>query len=224
MTLFPGANLGPYEIVALLGKGGMGEVYRARDTRLNRVVAIKVLPAELSADPQRRQRLEQEARLVSSLSHPHICMLLDVGHQSGIDYLVMEHLEGEPLSARIAKGPIPVDQVLRYGSEIADALAKAHRSGIIHRDLKPANIMLTKSGAKLLDFGLARWSKLASDTQAALSKLPTETDRLTEPGTILGTWQYMAPEQLEGKDADARSDIFALGAVIFEMATGRPAF
>jgi serine/threonine protein kinase len=223
MTVPAGTKLGPYEITDAIGKGGMGEVYRARDTRLDRVVAIKVLPAELSADPERRQRLDHEARIISSVSHPNICMLLDVGHQAGIDFLVMEYLEGETLQRRLDRGALPLDQVLRYGSEIADALGKAHRGGIVHRDLKPGNIMLTKSGSKLLDFGLARLVK-HSPLDIAQPDLPTATRRLTEEGVLLGTWQYMAPEQLEGQDADSRSDIFSLGSVLYEMATGQPAF
>ena len=222
--LSAGTKLGPYEVTGPAGKGGMGEVYRARDTRLDRTVAIKVLPAELSSDSQRRQRFEMEARVISRVSHPHICNLLDVGHLDGVDYLVMEYLEGENLQQRIDKGALPLDQVVRYGSEIAEALNAAHRQGIVHRDLKPGNIMLTKSGSKLLDFGLARLTKDPSAIQADVTHLAAQTTRVTEEGTILGTWQYMAPEQLEGRDADARSDIFALGAVMFEMAAGRPAF
>src|SRR5499427_8845978 len=221
MPLASGTRLGPYEIVEPLGAGGMGEVYRARDTRLERTVAIKVLPQEFSADLFRRQRFEREAKTISNLNHPNICTLHDIGLQNGIDYLVMEYVEGETLEKRLEKGPLPTDLLLRHSMEIADALEKAHRSGVVHRDLKPGNIMLTKSGAKLLDFGLARLVELPSNDQAGWSKLTTEGDRLTEPGTILGTWQYMAPEQLDGKDADARTDIFSLGVVIFEMATGR---
>jgi Tol biopolymer transport system component/predicted Ser/Thr protein kinase len=204
----------------------MGEVYRARDTRLDRSVAIKVLPSHLSTDPERRQRLEREARAVSSLNHPHICTLHDIGHQDGIDFLVMEYLEGETLDRRLTKGPLHTEQVLRYGVEVADALDKAHRQGIIHRDLKPGNIMLTKSGAKLLDFGLAKLRQPRSRAVLAnLSALPTERGSpLTGEGTILGTFQYMAPEQLEGKEADARTDIFAFGTVVYEMATGKKAF
>ena len=224
MPLSLGNKLGPYEILAPLGAGGMGEVYRARDTRLERTVAIKVLPSHLSADSIHKQRFEREAKTISHLNHPHICVLYDVGHQDGIDYLVMECVEGETLAKRLEKGPLPLEQVLKYGAQIADALDRAHRAGIIHRDLKPGNIILTQSGAKLLDFGLARLIELPSVDPAGLSKLTTESDRLTEPGAILGTWQYMAPEQLEGKDADVRTDIFSLGAVIFEMGTGRPAF
>jgi serine/threonine protein kinase len=199
--LSTGTKLGPYEITGTAGKGGMGEVYRARDTRLDRTVAIKVLPAELSADSQRRQRFETEARVISKVSHPHICNLLDVGQLDGVDYLVMEYLEGETLQERIDKGAIPLDLVLRYGSEIAEALSAAHRQGIVHRDLKPGNIMLTKSGSKLLDFGLARLTKDTSTIQSSLTQLAAQTTRVTEEGMILGTWQYMSPEQLEGKDA-----------------------
>ncbi len=222
MALSPGMRLGSYEIVALLGAGGMGEVYRAKDRRLARTVAIKVLPAHLSVDPQRRQRFEREARAVSSLNHPHICTLHDIGQQDGVDFLVMEYLEGETLAERLSKGPLPLDQVLRYAIETADALDKAHRQGIIHRDLKPGNIMLTKSGAKLLDFGLAKMMKDPLPT--ALSELATEPGALTSEGSIIGTIAYMAPEQLEGKEADARSDLFGFGALVYEMATGRRAF
>jgi serine/threonine protein kinase len=200
----------------------MGEVYRARDTRLDRTVAIKVLPEHLSNNPQLRERFEREAKAISSLSHPHICSLYDIGHQDGVDYLVMEHLEGETLAHRLRKGTLPPGQVLQYAIEITDALDTAHQHGVIHRDLKPGNIMLTKSGAKLLDFGLAKMR--AAEAVSGMTALPTETTPLTGEGTILGTLQYMAPEQLEGKEADPRTDIFALGALIYEMATGRKAF
>jgi eukaryotic-like serine/threonine-protein kinase len=222
MALSPGTRLGPYEILSALGAGGMGEVYRARDTRLDRTVAIKILPAHLSSSPQIRERFEREAKAISSLSHPHICPLYDVGHQDGIEFLVMEYLEGEPLAQRLKKGPLAPDQVLRYAIEITDALDTAHRHGVIHRDLKPGNIMLTKTSTKLLDFGLAKVR--AAEAVASATVLPTQTTPLTAEGTILGTLQYMAPEQLEGKEADARTDIFALGEVIYEMATGRKAF
>ena len=223
MALAQGARVGPYEVLGVAGKGGMGEVYRARDTRLGRTVALKVLPAELSADSERRLRLEQEARVVSSLSSPHICTLFDVGHAEGFDYLVMEFLEGETLQQRLSSGPLSRDTVLRYGGEIAGALDAAHRIGVVHRDLKPGNIMLTRSGAVLLDFGLARFQRPVF-SQEKVADRPTETLRLTTEGTILGTWQYMAPEQIEGSDADARTDIFALGATLYEMATGQAAF
>ncbi len=222
MTLLSGSRLGPYEIVAPLGAGGMGEVYRARDTRLERPVAIKVLPEHRSSSPEVRQRFEREAKTISQLSHPHICALYDVGHQEGIDYLVMELLEGQTLAERLAKSPLPLDQALRCGIEIADALEKAHRQGIVHRDLKPGNVMLTSSGVKVLDFGLAK-ELGPTPSAAALTSLPTETP-LTEKGTLLGTVQYMSPEQLEGKDADARTDIFALGLLLYEMVTGEKAF
>jgi len=222
MTLAAGTRLGPYEIVSAIGAGGMGEVYKARDTRLERTVAIKVLPLHLSSSPEVRQRFEREAKTISQLSHPHICALYDVGHQDGTDYLVMEYLEGETLADRLAKGPLSLEQTLRYGVEIADALDKAHRQGIVHRDLKPGNVMLTKSGVKLLDFGLAKAMTPATQ-QSSLTALPTQQG-LTQEGTILGTFQFMAPEQLEGKEADARTDIFALGAVLYEMVTGKKAF
>ncbi len=222
MTLAAGSRLGPYEILSPLGAGGMGEVYRARDTRLGREVAVKVLPPGLTNSDQARQRFEREARTISQLSHPHICALHDVGRQDGVEYLVMELLEGQTLSERLAKGPLPLEQSLRYGTQIADALEKAHRQGIVHRDLKPGNIMLTGSGVKILDFGLAR-AIGPSPAAESLTGLPTETP-LTEAGTILGTVQYMAPEQLEGKEADARTDIYALGLVLYEMTTGRKAF
>src|SRR5947209_4718397 len=223
MGLTSGTKLGPYEIRTPLGAGGMGEVYRARDTRLERDVAVKVLPAKLSSDPSLRQRLEREAKAVSKLSHPHICTLHDIGHQDGVDFLVMELVEGETLEHRLGKGPLPPDQTIRYAVQIADALANAHKRGITHRDLKPSNIMLTKSGTKLMDFGLAKESGPVH-LEAALTEMTAEQSKLTVEGTIVGTFQYMAPEQLEGKEADARTDIFALGEVIYEMATGKPAF
>src|SRR5215471_11574032 len=226
MTLAVGTRLGPYEIQAPIGAGGMGEVYRARDSRLERIVAIKVLPPHLSSSEEMRQRFEREAKTISQITHPYICALYDVGREGETEFLVMEYLEGESLADRIARGPLPTEQLLRYGIEIADALDKAHRLGIVHRDLKPGNVMLTKGGVKLLDFGLAKLQagavKASSD-----SRLVTEMQAsrpLTERGTVLGTFQYMAPEQLEGKDADARSDLFAFGAVLYEMATGRKAF
>jgi Tol biopolymer transport system component len=223
MPLDPGTRLGPYEILSPLGAGGMGEVYRARDTRLGRDVAVKVLPEHLSSSPERRARFEREARSVSSLNHPHICALYDVGREGEIDYLVMELLEGETLAGRLTKGALPIAQVLHLGAQIADALDRAHRAGLVHRDLKPGNVMLTKSGAKLMDFGLAKGAGSAS-SPSALTASPTVTTPLTAEGTIVGTFQYMAPEQLEGKEADARSDLFALGALVYEMATGRRAF
>ncbi|PYX75451.1 MAG: hypothetical protein DMG72_07265 [Acidobacteria bacterium] len=224
MPLSSGTMLGPYEIQAAIGAGGMGEVYRARDTRLERTVAIKVLPAAFSHRPDLRKRLEREARTLSSLSHPHICDLYDVGQQDGVDFLVMEYLEGETLAHRLLKGPVAAEQLLKYGMQMADALDRAHRHGITHRDLKPGNIMLTKDGAKLLDFGLARMETQAVPVAETLIQLATEERKLTEEGVILGTFQYMAPEQLEGKEADSRTDIFALGAVLYEMATGKSAF
>jgi Tol biopolymer transport system component/tRNA A-37 threonylcarbamoyl transferase component Bud32 len=224
VSLAAGTKLGPYEVVAPLGAGGMGEVYRARDTRLNRTVAIKVLPAKMVSDVDSRQRFEREAKTISALQHPNICTLYDLGHQDGVDYLVLEFVEGETLEARLAKGPLPVEQVLRYSGEIAGALDKAHRQGIVHRDLKPGNIMLTKSGAKLLDFGLAKLQVDSAALSSALTEVTVADAKLTAAGMLVGTFQYMAPEQLEGKEADGRSDIFALGAVIYEMATGKAAF
>jgi len=265
MTLAPGARLGPYEIVAPIGAGGMGEVYKARDTRLERTVAIKILPAALAADPDFKARFEREARSISALNHPNICTLFDVGStpstgsagspqasslrlrsgQAGspqgaggpvVDYLVMEYLEGETLAARIERGALPLSDALKIATEIASALDKAHRLGIVHRDLKPGNIMLVKSGgprsdatqAKLLDFGLAKIGPVGALSGAAPTALATSprlaAQALTAQGTILGTFQYMAPEQIEGEEADARTDIFAFGAVLFEMLTGRRAF
>ena len=236
MGLTSGTKLGPYEIVSPLGAGGMGEVYRARDTRLDRTVAIKILPAHLSDSPEAKQRFDREARAISSLNHPNICTLYDVGHQDGTAFLVMEFLEGETLASRLARDPQSPDQVLKYGIEICEGLEKAHKTGVIHRDLKPGNIMLTKTGAKLMDFGLAKavtgpppstgltatldgtWTGGAGEGARA------SQDPLTARGTIVGTFQYMSPEQVEGKEADARSDIFALGAVLYEMATGKRAF
>jgi serine/threonine protein kinase/Tol biopolymer transport system component len=223
MSLAAGSKLGPYEIQAPLGAGGMGEVYRARDTRLERTVAIKVLSSHLSASAEVRQRFEREAKTISQLSHPHICALYDVGREGETEYLVMEYLEGETLAERLAKGPVPLEQTLRFGVQIADALDKAHRHGIVHRDLKPGNVMLTSSGVKLLDFGLAKALSPASST-IDLTALPTQAAPVTREGTIIGTFQYMAPEQVEGKEADARTDIFAFGCVIYEMATGKRAF
>jgi serine/threonine protein kinase len=202
----------------------MGEVYRARDTRLDRTVAVKILPSHLSENSEAKQRFDREARTISSLSHPNICSLYDVGHQDGIDYLVMEYLEGETLADRLRKGPLPVEQVLKYGIEICDGLERAHRSGVVHRDLKPGNIMLTKANAKLMDFGLAKASvtspAASSSTMVTLST-PAESHPLTAHGMVVGTFQYMSPEQVEGKEADVRSDIFSLGAVLYEMTTGK---
>ena len=223
MPLQFGTTLGPYEILSPIGAGGMGEVYKARDTRLDRTVAIKVLPEHVASDPDLKQRFEREAKTISSLNHPHICTLYDIGSQEGIDFLVMEFLDGETLAQRLQKGALPLDQALQYAIEIADALDKAHRQGVTHRDVKPGNIMLTKMGTKLLDFGLA---KLRDPKAAVISPSERETRRasLTGEGAILGTLQYMAPEQLEGKDADARTDIFAFGSIVYEMITGQEAF
>jgi Tol biopolymer transport system component len=223
MPIPSGTRFGPYEIISSAGAGGMGEVYRAKDTRLDRVVAVKVLPSELAHDPDKRQRFEREARTISTLSHPHICTLHDIGHQDGVDYLVLEYLEGQTLEKKLEKGSLPTQELLKYAIALADALDKAHRQGIIHRDIKPGNIMLTKSGVKLMDFGLAKLKSDAQPVADALTEM-TSDKKLTAEGTILGTFQYMAPEQLEGREADARTDIFAFGQVLYEMATGRPAF
>ena len=220
MALAPGTRLGPYEILSLVGAGGMGEVYKGRDTRLNRTVAIKIL---YSTDPDQQQRFEREARAISALDHPHICALYDVQHESEQQFLVMQYVEGETLAERLERGALSLDQALRYAIEIADALAHAHRHGIVHRDLKPANIILTTSGVKLLDFGLAKLQDPVASPVAA-SVAVTKSPGLTAEGTILGTLHYMAPEQLEGKEADTRSDLFSFGAVVYEMVTGRRAF
>ncbi len=231
MSLAPGTKLGPYEIEALLGAGGMGEVYRARDTRLDRVVAIKIVSSQVTNNSDLRMRLERETRAISALNHPNICTLHDVGKHEGVNFLVMEYLEGETLAERLKKGPLPLEQALQIAIEVADALHKAHQHGIVHRDLKPGNIMLVKSGAKLMDFGLAKPSPVgaaaASSSAPSFTASPTLTSPaspLTAVGTVVGTIQYMSPEQLEGKEADARSDIFGFGAVLYEMVTGRRAF
>ncbi len=229
MTLNPGTRLGPYEVSTPLGAGGMGEVYRARDTRLGRDVAIKVLPVHLSDNPEVRARFEREAKTISSLNHPNICMLFDVGREGEVDFIVMELIEGGTLAERLQRGPLPAAELLRYATQIADALDRAHRAGVVHRDLKPGNVMLTKNGAKLMDFGLSRVAAPGgaaggSITMAGLSQSPTVAPALTTEGSLLGTFQYMAPEQLEGKEADVRSDIWAFGCVLYEMATGRRAF
>ena len=231
MALVSGARLGPYEIQAAIGAGGMGEVYQARDTRLDRTVAIKILPPEFSADAGRRARFQREAKTIAALTHPHICTLYDLGEHASTGsgpatlYLVMEHLEGETLAARLQRGRLPLDQALTVATEVADALAAAHRQGITHRDLKPGNVMLTRSGAKLLDFGLAKLAGHGEQPAAAsLASAPTQTRPLTSEGAIVGTLQYMAPEQVEGKPADSRTDLWALGATLYEMLTGKRAF
>lgn len=221
MTLTTGTRLGPYEITALIGSGGMGEVYKAFDTRLERTVAIKILSSSLTRDSNARQRFAREARVIAALNHPHICSLFDIGQHEGADFLVMEYLDGETLADRLVRGRLPLDQALRYAIEMAGALAAAHEAGIIHRDLKPANVILTRSGAKLLDFGLA---KLRHEIPAVLMGATTTDQPLTGEGAMPGTLQYMAPEQLEGQDADAQSDIFAFGTVLYEMLCGRKAF
>ncbi len=219
-TMSPGTRLGVFEIESFVGAGGMGEVYKARDTRLDRSVAIKVLSPAAAADPSARTRFLYEARATASLSHPHICALHDVGHDS-VDFLVMEYLEGETLAARLRRRPLPLAEALRIALEIAQALAAAHSRGIVHRDLKPGNVMLTPSGVKLLDFGLARLRP--GDRSRPLSPMTRATPSETRPGVVLGTLRYMAPEQLEGQDVDARADIFSFGAVLYEMVTGRKA-
>ncbi|MGA7931734.1 MAG: protein kinase [Candidatus Sulfotelmatobacter sp.] len=239
MGLNSGTKLGPYEIVSPLGAGGMGEVYRARDTRLDRTVAIKVLPESLKNDSELKARFDREARAISSLQHPRICALFDVGHQDDIFFLVMEYLDGETLANRLLRGALPLEQVLKIGSDLADALAKAHSQGIVHRDVKPGNIMLTKTGTKLMDFGLARGRDglgsmvllgaagvplTPSTPTVTLTTLASAASPLTQKGMIVGTFQYLAPEVLQGNEADARSDIFAAGCVLYEMATGKRAF
>jgi serine/threonine protein kinase len=233
MALTSGTKLGPYEIQSALGAGGMGEVYRARDTRLDRTVAVKVLASHLSSSPELKQRMEREGRAISSLNHPNICQLFDIGSQNGTDYLVMEFLEGETLADRLRKGAMPLAEVIKIGIAVAEALAVAHRSGIVHRDLKPGNIMLTAGGAKLMDFGLAKplgvqaasgSGSAPSFTAAATMSGPSPLTPLTTAGSVIGTIQYMSPEQIEGKEADARSDIFAFGAVLYEMTAGKRPF
>ncbi len=233
MTLSAATRLGPYEIVSPLGAGGMGEVYRAKDTRLGREVAIKVLPAHLIENAEVRSRFEREARTISSLNHPHICTLHDVGREGDTDYLVMELVDGETLAQKLTRGPLPNNEILKLATQIADALDRAHRAGIVHRDFKPGNVMVTRSGAKLMDFGLARTgvtsgaapgSTSGGVTIAQLTQSPTMVSPLTQQGSLIGTFLYMAPEQLDGKEVDTRSDIWAFGCVLYEMATGRRAF
>ena len=226
LSLAAGARLGPYEILAPLGAGGMGEVYRARDTRLDRTVAVKILRTGLSSVPDLRARFEREAKALSTLQHPNICVLHDVGREADTDFLVMEYLEGETLAARLQRKPLSVEESLRIAIEMASALDVAHRHGLVHRDLKPGNIMLTKSAAKLMDFGLAK-----PQTQSAGRSMPmvsaatmSSPSPLTDAGTVVGTVQYMSPEQIQGHDADARSDLFAFGATLYEMLSGRRAF
>ena len=223
MALMAGARVGPYEIVSMIGVGGMGEVYKARDSRLDRIIAIKLLPADVAGRVDRRARFEKEARAISSLSHPHICTLYDIGDDGGRPFIVMEYLEGETLDDRLTRGPLPAVEVIRYAVQIADALAHAHHAHIVHRDLKPSNVMLTSSGAKLLDFGLARRDEVER-VGVGTAAMSFRERTLTEEGTILGTFQYMAPEQLQGKNADVRTDMFAFGTVLYEMATGRKTF
>jgi serine/threonine protein kinase len=220
MAIAAGSQLGPYEVVSLLGIGGMGEVYKARDPRLDRYVAIKVLRESFAHHPERLARFEREAKAIAAFQHPHICTLYDVGHQDGTDYLVLEYLEGETLANRLTRGPLKIDDALNIASEIADALDKAHRAGIIHRDLKPANVMLTMGGVKLLDFGLAK-----QFSRRKLAEVTTQSQvSLTRPGALMGTLAYMAPELLCGQPADVRSDLWALGVVLYEMAAGTRPF
>ena len=221
----PGQTLSHYRLVEQVGEGGMGEVWKAIDTRLDRTVAIKTLPQHLSEAPERRQRFEREARTIARLSHPHICTLFDIGRENDADFLVMEYIDGEVLADRLRQGPLPIDQVLRCGNEIAQAMHEAHRAGIVHRDLKPGNVMLTRRGVKLLDFGLAKLTPAHSaDLSADVPTTAAMMSPLTSDGLVLGTVPYMAPEQLEGREADARTDIFAFGGILYEMATGRRAF
>jgi len=227
MVLIAGTRLGRYEIQSPLGAGGMGEVYRALDTRLDRIVAVKILPSHLSEDREAKERFDREARTISSLNHPNICTLHDVGHQDGVDYLVMEYLEGETLGSRLDRGALAPDQVLKYGIEICEGLEMAHRNGMVHRDLKPGNIMLTQTGVKLMDFGLAKSLPSRASASSSLTvnlSSPAASSPLTEKGMIVGTFQYMSPEQVQGKEVDGRSDIFSLGAVLYEMVTGKRAF
>jgi Tol biopolymer transport system component len=224
VALSPGTRLGAYEILTLIGSGGMGEVYKARDSRLDRIVAIKVLPDALAADAAFRERFDREARAISQLTHPNICTLHDVGEQDGTAFLVMEFLDGETLFDRLQKGALAIEQALPFAIQIADALAAAHRAGIVHRDLKPGNVMLTRTGAKLLDFGLAKAGTVTSTAPGAMTAMPTTPAAMTAQGAIVGTFQYMAPEQIEGHEADARTDIFAFGCVVYEMLTGAKAF
>jgi serine/threonine protein kinase/Tol biopolymer transport system component len=222
MALTIGAKLGPYEVISAIGAGGMGEVYKARDTRLSRTVAIKVLPERVAADPERKQRFNREARAIAALNHPNICVVHDIGEDNGTHYLVMEYVEGETLTQRLEKGALPLDEAIEYAIEIADALHKAHQQGIVHRDIKPGNIMITKSGSKLLDFGLAKLAPAVASSEATAGNIAAP--ELTAQGVIMGTLQYMAPEQIEGEDVDARADIFAFGSVLYEMITGKKAF
>jgi eukaryotic-like serine/threonine-protein kinase len=221
MDLTAGARLGPYEIVSPLGAGGMGQVYKARDRRLDRTVAIKILPQSLAIDAEFRQRFDREARVIAQLDHPHIGALYDVGEERGTSYLVMQFLEGETLADRLHRGPLPIEEAIRYAIQVASALAVAHRAGIVHRDLKPGNVMLTSSGAKLLDFGLAKTTSPVESTIATQATVPPQ---LTTQGAIMGTFQYMAPEQIEGGNADSRSDVWGYGCVLYEMLTGTQPF
>ena len=222
MAIETGTRFGPYEILGPLGAGGMGQVYRARDTRLDRIVAIKIISPDVAHHDGRQQRFRREALAISSLSHPHICALHDVGDQDGVAFLVMEYLEGATVAARLLRGPLSHDEALRHATDVAAALDHAHRHGVVHRDLKPSNVMLTAAGAKLLDFGLAKLRQAGSALPPATESIPGAA--ATAEGTILGTVQYMAPEQLEGKEADARTDVFAFGALVYEMVTGQKAF
>jgi serine/threonine protein kinase len=228
MTLSAGTRLGPYEIVSAIGAGGMGEVYRARDTRLDRTVAIKILHTHLSTNPDLRARFEREAKTISALQHAKICVLYDVGKEGDLDFLVMEYLEGETLATRLKRKPLSLDESLRIAIDLADALDAAHPHSVMHRDLKPGNVMLAKSGAKLMDFGLAKPLGFAASASipafSAAATMTSPASPLTKAGTVVGTVQYMSPEQIQGREADARSDLFAFGATLYEMLSGKRAF
>jgi serine/threonine protein kinase len=224
MAIAPGTKLGPYEILALLGAGGMGTVYRARDTRLNRSVAIKIVSDQWRERPDLRARFKVEAEAIAALGHPNICQIYDVGQHGDVYFLVMEFVEGETLADRMSLRRLPMGHALEYSTAIADAIGHAHRRGIVHRDIKPANVVLTAGGPKLLDFGLARFNEGPSEPLNVASTISAVNTRLTQAGVTLGTWHYMAPEQTSGRPADARSDVFALGVVMYEMFAGRRPF
>ena len=222
MPLLPGSSLGPYRIEAPAGSGGMGEVYKARDTRLDRTVAIKVLPGPVASNPDLRQRFEREARTVAALNHPHICALYDVGRDGETDFLVLEYLDGETLEARLARGPLPPMELLRVGREVAEGMEAAHRAGLVHRDLKPANVIVTRAGTKIVDFGVAK--DVRAQSRLEKDDARTKEAGLTQAGVLVGTLPYMSPEQLEGRPADVRTDIWALGCLLYEMETAERPF